>query len=75
MAWVGVTELSPPFVSFRWTFIFDADGVRLTSDSTLRFRTRDEVAASLAASGYLLDDVREAPDRAGQELVFTARRA
>ncbi len=74
-AWVQVTDLSPPFVSFRWTFIFDADGARLTSDSMLRFRTRDEVTASLAATGYLLNDVREAPDRPGHELVFIAHRA
>jgi SAM-dependent methyltransferase len=74
-AWVEVTDLSPPFVSFRWTFIFDIDGVRLTSDSTLRFRSRDEIAASLAATGYHLDDVREAPDRPGRELVFIAHRS
>jgi hypothetical protein len=47
----------------------------LTSDSTLRFRQRDEVAASLTAAGYLVDEVREAPDRPGRELVFIGRRA
>jgi hypothetical protein len=46
-----------------------------TSDSTLRFRHRDEVAASLAAAGYLVDEVRQAPDRPGREMVFIARRA
>jgi hypothetical protein len=46
----------------------------LTSDSTLRFRHRDEVTASLAAAGYVVDEVREAPDRPGREMVFIARR-
>jgi hypothetical protein len=47
----------------------------LTSESTLRFRHRDEVTASLAAAGYVVDQVRQAPDRPGRELVFIARRA
>jgi len=45
----------------------------LTSDSTLRFRERDEVAESLAALGYRLEEVRDAPDRPGLEFVFVAR--
>ena len=48
---------------------------RSTSESTLRFRHRDEVTASLAAAGYVVDEVRQAPDRPGRELVFIARRA
>ena len=73
-AWVDVTGVRPPLVSFRKTFVFAADGATLTSNSTLRFRTRDEVAASLAAAGLTLDEVRDAPDRPGAELVFLARR-
>jgi SAM-dependent methyltransferase len=73
--WVDVIDVSGSLVSFRWTFVFDADDARLTSDSTLRFRTRDEVTASLAAAGYLVKEVREAPDRPGRELVFIAHRA
>jgi hypothetical protein len=46
----------------------------LTTTSTLRFRHRDEVAASLAAAGFVVDEVRQAPDRPGRELVFVARR-
>lgn len=72
--WVDLIDVSGHLVSFRWTFIFESDGARLTSDSTLRFRHRDELAASLAAAGYRVDDVREAPDRPGRELVFIARR-
>lgn len=72
--WVDLTDLSPPYVSFRWTFVFDVDGATLTSDSTLRFRTHDEISASLAAANLLLRDVRDAPDRPARELVFIAQR-
>ena len=47
---------------------------RLTPTSTLRFRTRPEVTASLAAAGYRIDEIREAPDRPGREMVFIALR-
>jgi hypothetical protein len=46
----------------------------LTSDSTLRFRERAEVEAQLKAVGYLLEEVRDAPDRPRREFVFFARR-
>jgi hypothetical protein len=55
--------------------VFESDGAVLTSDSTLRSRHRDEVAGSLAAAGFVVDEVREAPDRPGREMVFIARRA
>ena len=74
LTWVDLIDVSGNLISFRWTFIFESDGARLTSDSTLRFRHRDELTASLAAAGYRVDDVREAPDRLGRELVFIARR-
>jgi len=60
-----------PLVSFRYTYRLP-DGAVVVSESTLRFRGRDEVVASLA--GYRLLDVREAPDRPGREFVFIARR-
>ena len=59
-----------PFVSFRYTYTFLADGAVITSDSTLRFRSRDELESSLAAQGYQVLQVREAPDRPGHEFVF-----
>ncbi|MDG4787928.1 class I SAM-dependent methyltransferase [Micromonospora sp. WMMD1102] len=70
-----VTDVSLPFVSFRYTYRFRADGAVLSSDSTLRFRTREEVESSLAADGFQVIDVREAPDRPGREFVFVARRS
>jgi SAM-dependent methyltransferase len=70
-----VTRISLPLVSFRYTYTFLADGSVVTSDSTLRFRSRDEIESSLAAHGYRVLDVREAPDRPGREFVFVTERA
>lgn len=72
--WVDVVEVAEELVTFRWTYVFAADGAVLTSDSTLRFRQRAEVEADLAAAGFVVDEVRDAPDRPGRELVFVARR-
>jgi ubiquinone/menaquinone biosynthesis C-methylase UbiE len=72
--WVDVTDVQNSFVSFRWTSLFESDGAVITSDSTLRFRSREEITNSLREVGMSLDEVREAPDRAGREFVFIARR-
>ena len=72
--WVDVTGVQNSFVSFRWTYIFESDGTVITSDSTLRFRSREEITNSLREVGMSLDEVREAPDRPGREFVFIARR-
>lgn len=69
-----VTSVSLPLVSFRYTYTFLADGTVVTSDSTLRFRSRDETEASLTAHGYRVLDVRQAPDRPGREYVFITER-
>lgn len=71
--WAELTAVNLPIVSFRWTFVFP-DGDVLESDSTLRFREHDEVQAALIARGYVVADVRGAPDRPGREFVFFARR-
>jgi SAM-dependent methyltransferase len=73
-SWVEVADVSGALVTFRGTWVFALDGQVLTSDSTLRFRERDEVEAALVAHGYAVDDVRDAPDRPGREFVFFARR-
>jgi ubiquinone/menaquinone biosynthesis C-methylase UbiE len=70
---VELTEVDLPLVSFRHSFRFLDGGGVVTSDSTLRFRSRDEVAVSLAVAGFTVDEVRDAPDRPGRELVFIAR--
>jgi SAM-dependent methyltransferase len=72
--WVEVTDVSGPLVSFRWTYVFAADDERLTSDTTLRFREREEIEADLIGHGYSVEEVRDAPDRPGREFVFLARR-
>ncbi|WP_369217366.1 class I SAM-dependent methyltransferase [Streptomyces flavofungini] len=74
-SWVELTAIEGPLVSFRWTYVFRTNGEVLTSDSTLRFRERDEVEADLLATGYALDAVHDTPDRPGREMVFVARRA
>jgi hypothetical protein len=72
--WSEVIDVSGPLVTFRGTWVFASDGEVLTSDSTLRFRERDEVEAALVAHGYAVEEVRDAPDRPGLEFVFFALR-
>jgi SAM-dependent methyltransferase len=63
-----------PLVSFRWTYRFLTDGAIVTSDSTLRFRDREELTTSLTTEGFGIPEIREAPDRPGRELVVIAQR-
>ncbi len=72
--WVELLDVSGPLVTFRWTYVLAVGRETLTSTSTLRFRRREEVEAALTAQGYVLDEVRDAPDRPGRELVFLTRR-
>ena len=72
--WTDLTRAEGDLVSFRMTFVFEHDGAVLTSDSTLRFRSRSELADSLASAGLTVEEVRDAPDRPGREFVFVARR-
>jgi SAM-dependent methyltransferase len=72
--WVEVTDVRDDLVSFRSTVVFETDRAVLTSDSTLRFRHREEVTDSVISAGFVLEGIRDAPDRPGRELVFVARR-
>ncbi len=72
-AWVEVSGISWPRLDITNNFAF-ADGTQLTSDSTLRFRERDEVGADLDQAQLDLLDVRDVPDRPGREWLFVARR-
>jgi SAM-dependent methyltransferase len=72
--WIELIQVELPYVSFRHTCRFFADDTQLTSDSTLRFRTRDEVAETLDGAGLSVREVRDAPDRPGREFVFVAQR-
>lgn len=71
--WSEVTGIDGELVAFRTTFVFGPQGDVATSNSTLRFRRRDEIEASLVAEGYVVEEVRDAPDRPALELVFVAR--
>ncbi|WP_024802843.1 class I SAM-dependent methyltransferase [Nocardia sp. BMG51109] len=68
-----VTAVNLPFVSFRHTYTFAADGAVVISDSTLRFRERTDIESDLIRHGYMVRDVRDAPDRPGREYVFVAQ--
>ena len=72
--WVDHMLVEPPLVSFRQTFVYGADDTILTSDSTLCFRNKAEIADSLRRAGFAVDEVRDAPDRPGLEFVFVAGR-
>ncbi len=72
--WCDVISVDHDLVTFRWTYIFESDGAVLASDSTLRFRSRESLEKSLMATGFVVDEVRDAPDRPGRELVFVASR-
>jgi SAM-dependent methyltransferase len=73
-SWVDVTEVAGERVTFRSTWVFASDGAVLTSDSTLRFRDRATLEASLAGAGFRVAEVRDAPDRPGLEMVVVATR-
>ena len=74
--WVEVTEVDEErgLVSFESPNVFEADGAVITARSTLRFRSREQLEASLRQSGFEVVEVRDAPDRPGRELVFLGRR-
>jgi SAM-dependent methyltransferase len=72
--WTDLTAVEGNLVSFRTTFVLGRDRTVLTSGSTLRFRSRDELTRSLLAAGLVVDEVRDAPDRPGREFVFITRR-
>lgn len=73
-SWEEVTEVSGDVVTFRSMTAFRRDDLVIESISTLRFRDRLQVEASLVQEGFQLSEVRDAPDRPGRELVFLARR-
>lgn len=72
--WGELTEVAGDFVTFRTETAIRRDDVVVESSSTLRFRDRPEVEASLVDAGFQLREVRDAPDRPGLEFVFLALR-
>ena len=70
--WCEVKQVADDLVSFRWTYLFASDGEVIQSNSTLRFRDRESIENSLRKSGYVVREVRDAPDRPKKEFVFIA---
>lgn len=74
VTWTELVAVEERLVTFRHVFVFDCDGTTLTSESTLRFRTREEIVTDLERAGFQTREVRDAPDRPGMEFVFIAQR-
>jgi SAM-dependent methyltransferase len=74
LAGTGRTVIAVDPAAASLTVARAKDGAVITSDSTLRFRGRGELESSLAAQGYRVLDVRDAPDRPGREFVFITER-
>jgi ubiquinone/menaquinone biosynthesis C-methylase UbiE len=70
--WCEVTDVSEELVSFRWNYRFESDGKSISSQSTIRFRSKETIEDSLKSCGYVVSEVRDAPDRPGKEFVFVA---
>jgi 2-polyprenyl-3-methyl-5-hydroxy-6-metoxy-1,4-benzoquinol methylase len=68
--WTDLIRVSGALVTFRQNYFLE--GELVTSDSTLRFRHREEIEQSLAQAGFTIEEVRDAPDRPGLEFVFVA---
>jgi len=73
-SWQQVLDVTDHLVTFRTSNAFE-DGSVIEVDTTLRFRTEEELRVSLAAAGFETLEVRDAPDRPGREFVFIARTA
>ena len=71
---IEVLSVDPPYVTFRQSTHFLTEDTVLDSDSTLRFREREELEESLTRCGFRVTDVREAPDRPGREFVVVGER-
>lgn len=67
-------EVALPLVTFADEFTFE-DGSTLISTSTLRWRSEAELRSTLAAAGFRVQEIRDAPDRPGREFVVIARAA
>lgn len=71
--WVKVLNIADELVTFRWTYHFQSTGETLTSDSTLRFRSKKSIISSLNDIGFKILEIRDAPDRPKKEFVFIAQ--
>lgn len=73
-SWVEFDAAHGAFVDFFGMLVFERDGRRVEQQSRLRFRDRAELTKSLEDSGFMVEEIRDAPDRPGREFVFIARK-
>ena len=71
--WVEVTAVAGDRVTFESPTVFLADGERVESTSTLRFRSEDALRGSLARSGFHDVEVRDLPYAPGRRWLLVAR--
>lgn len=71
--WVQVTEVRGDLVTFESPTIFHADGERIESTTTLRFRDEGVLRDSLQQAGYAGVDVRDLPYAPGRGWLVVAR--
>jgi SAM-dependent methyltransferase len=71
--WVQVTQVDGEFVTFESPTTFLADGERIDSTSTLRFRTREALERSLTGAGFTDTEVRDLPYAPGRGWLVVAR--
>ncbi|WP_029088969.1 class I SAM-dependent methyltransferase [Brevibacterium album] len=74
-AWCETERIVGSLLTFRWTFVFHADGQVLTSCSTLRFRSREEIATLLEAAGFSAVELRRLPRAPERAFLAAARRS
>ena len=72
--WVQVTAVVGDRVTFESPTIFLADGERVESTSTLRFRSEEVVRDSLERSGFTGVEIRDLPYAPGRGWLVVARR-
>lgn len=70
--WTTVLDVSEPLVTFRHHYRFVEPDDVITSDSTLRFRSLGEIQSSMSDASFVIDEIRDAPDRPGKEFVVIA---
>ena len=71
--WVHVTDVAGELVTFESPTIFLADGERIDSTSTLRFRSREALERSLTVAGFEDIEVRDLPYAPGRGWLVVAR--
>lgn len=71
-SWVQVTAIDDELVSFESPTIFLADGERIDSMSTLRFRTEKALCNSLRDAGFAQIQVRDLPYAPGRGWLIIA---